>query len=352
LDNNVLQFGYDWLETYKTGQAFLTFGCANPVSLTTCNDAARSAGGNISQIFHRSKGLYFRDTLNLSSTDRIVVGYRSENYDQRRTADYGYGPSTFSVEGKASASELEYSKAFQPNLTGHLRLSRNFRIANADDNSNVAYAPPDYISPVPLRVQNSKDVDIGLNHQMGSVTTELSLFRSQVNNEIGFDPSGCGYACNVNFEPTQRKGLNFRQKLPLSKEFTLRTNLQYVNARFVEGAYSGKQVPGVAAFSGNLSLDYQWTARDQIALTTRWAQSRYMSGDFENSQSKLPRYAVSDLSYFIREKNWSIVASIINLTNKKYSDTGIYKSNYSQPYHLTLYPNPGRSLSLNGRYVF
>jgi len=203
-----------------------------------------------------------------------------------------------------------------------------------------------------MRVKASRDMDIGLNYQNGSDRTEVSYFRSDVKNEIGFDPSGCGYACNVNFAPTQRDGVNLRQKWALTKAIALRTHLQYVHAKFVSGTYSGKFVPGVAAFSGNLSFDYQLTPRDQITLTSRWAESRYMSGDFENSQSKVPGYAVADLSYIVREKNWSVVASIINLTHKKYSDTGIYKSNYTLPYNLTLYPNPGRSFSLSARYVY
>ena len=352
LAQNALQVGYDWLKNTKDGQAFLTFGCSSPASLTLCDNGGAGAGGNTYQIAHQSKGLYFRDTLDVSSTDRIVMGYRRENYSQNRTVDYGYGPSTFGLSGTAYANELEYSKLFQPNLTGYLRLSRNFRIANADDNSNVAYAPPEYMNPVPLRVQTSQDIDVGLTYQTGPVSTAASYFRSNVKNEIGYDPSGCGYACNVNYDPTKREGMNFSQKLALTKQFTMRANLQYVNAKFVEGTYSGKFIPGVAAFSGNLSLDYQLTAKDQITLTSRWAQSRYMSGDFENSQAKVPGYVVEDLSYFFREKNWSVVASIINLTNRKYTDTGIYKPNYLPPYNLTLYPNTGRSLSLSGRYTF
>jgi iron complex outermembrane receptor protein len=216
----------------------------------------------------------------------------------------------------------------------------------------VAYAPPEYINPVPLRVQISQDIDVGLNYQTGPVNTAASYFRSNVKNEIGYDPSGCGYACNVNYDPTKREGINLSQKLALTKQLTMRANLQYVNAKFVEGAYSGKSIPGVAAFSGNLSLDYQLTAKDQVTLTSRWTQSRYMSGDFENSQSKAPGYVVEDLSYFYKEKNWSLVASIINITNKKYADTGIYKSSYTSPYNMTVYPNSGRNFSLTGRYAF
>lgn len=350
--NNTLQWGYDWLKTTKEGQAYLTFGCSNPASTMLCNNGGADAGGNTYQIVHQSKGLYVRDTLELSSNDRVVLGHRRESYAQSRRIDYGYGPSVFSTRGTAHASELQYVRAFKPQLTGYLRLSQNFRIANADDNANVAYAPPDYTQPSLLRVQTSRDMDIGLNHQSDMHISEASFFRSETKNEIGFDPSGCGYACNVNYDPTRREGFNFRYKLSLTRSLAFRTTLQYVDARFVEGPYTGKTVPGVTAFSGQLSMDYRLSQKEQLTLTTRWAQSRYMSGDFTNSQSKVPGYAVQDLSYIYREKNWSVVASLLNLFNKQYADTGIYKPSYSSPYHQTVYPNPGRSWSLTGRYAF
>ena len=345
LANNALQFGYDWLKTTKDGQAFLTFGCFE------------CTGGNTYQIAHQSKGLYFRDVLDLSDVDRITAGYRRESYSQSRSIDYGSGPSGYSVGGTAHAGEIEYSRKLQPNLLGFLRLSQNFRVANADDNSNVAYAPPDF-NPALLRVQTSRDIDIGLNYRAEHASTEASYFRSRVKDEIGYDPAGCDdgfggrYGCNVNYDATRREGINLRQKLILSKEFAVRANLQYVSAKFVEGVYSGKTVPGVATLSGNLSLDYRMDSKQQVTLTSRFADSRFMSGDFSNNQSKVPGYGVADLSYFYKEKNWSVVASIVNIADKKYTDMGFYKPSYTVPYNLTVYPNPGRSFSLTGRYAF
>jgi iron complex outermembrane receptor protein len=235
-------------------------------------------------------------------------------------------------------------------LTGYFRLSENFRIPNADDNSNAA-TDASY-NPIPLQVQTSRDIDVGVNHRTDVWVFDIAYFHSQVKNEIGYDPIGCGYGCNVNYEPTQRKGIHLRQKLKLSKDLALGAQLQHVDAQFVEGLYSGKTVPGVAALSGQLSLEYQLSAKEQLTLTTRFAQSRYMSGDFSNSQAKVPGYGIQDLSYFYKEKNWSVVASVANLFDKPYSDSGIYKQINTSPYHLTVYPNPGRSFSLIGRCAF
>ena len=71
-----------------------------------------------------------------------------------------------------------------------------------------------------------------------------------------------------------------------------------------------------------------------------------------NTQPKVAGYVVEDLSYFYREKSWSVTATISNITNKQYSDVGIYKPSYTPPYNLLVYPNPGRNFSLMGRYSF
>lgn len=355
LANNSLQIGYDWLRSEKSGTGYKTnsgYDVTNwPYKIDNSNY----------QLTHRTNGLYLRDVWDLTSTDRIVVGYRKTRYSQDYRLNYyndsdpslNPGATVYSSQGTATASELEYAKKLRPNLVGYARLSRNYRIANVDDNSNSPNGAYDAVNsiwyPRPLNVQTSSDMNVGLNYQSGIATTEVSYFHSDVNNEIGYDPSQSG---NVNFDPTKRQGLNFRQRLMLSKVFALRANLQYVSAKFVDGAYSGKTVPGVANLSGNLSLDYRMDAKQQITLTSRFADSRFMSGDFANSQSKVPGYVVEDLSYFRKEGNWTMVATIANITNKKYTDMGFYKSSYTVPYNLTVYPNWGRNFSLTGRYAF
>jgi outer membrane receptor protein involved in Fe transport len=62
-------------------------------------------------------------------------------------------------------------------------------------------------------------------------------------------------------------------------------------------------------------------------------------------------YAVLDLSYRYQGRRWSVMASANNVFDRNTTDTGIYKSTYTVPYQLTLYPNPGRTLSLVARYL-
>lgn len=353
LQDNTLQIGYDWQRSQKSGDAYKTDSGYDAIYWPFKIDNSNY------QLVHRTKGLYVRNIWDVTSGDRIVVGYRRERYSQNYLMNYyndndpnaNPGTTSYLSEGHVNAGELEYSKKFEDNLVGYLRWSSNFRIANVDDNAGGAVGDYVYLNwyPKPLDVQKSRDLDIGLNYRSSFGSTELVYFHSDIKNEIGFDPALGG---NVNYNPTQRQGLNLRQKLAITKEIALRANLQYVNARFVEGVYVDKTVPGLAASSGNLSLDYLLKPGQQLTLTTRFAASRSMSGDFYNRQPKVPGYAVQDLSYAFKEKSWSLVASILNITNKKYTDVGIYKPSYTSPYNLTVYPNPGRSYSLTGRYAF
>lgn len=352
LANNTLQLGYDWQTSEKSGAGFKSSSSYNIDDPDDeWNYWPHKIDNSRYRFEHKARGLYARDVLEMSSTDRITVGYRSERFSQNYRLNYhndnvptiNPGESVYQSHGKVSARELEYSKQFQPGMVGFARLSRHFRVANADDNSARVYGSD------PLRAQTASDVDLGFNYQSDAASTELRYFHSRVRNEIGYDPEQWG---NVNYDPTKREGLSLSQRLSLTKTWAMRANLSYVDARFVRGTYKGKKVPGVADFSGNLSLDYLMSPQQHITLTSRFSDGRFMSGDFENAQARVSGYMVGDLSYFYKQKNWSVVASVINIANKKYADTGIYKPSYTAPFHLTVYPNAGRSFSVTGRYVF
>jgi iron complex outermembrane receptor protein len=290
----------------------------------------------------------------LTSSDRLTLGYRKQSYSQGKNLylsdSSNTSPVNYPWDGNNSAfsNEIQYSKSFSSTSLGFIRYSQNFRIPNIDDNSSSGYWDSVANKTILLTPQASKDVDIGASFKSEIYAGEILYFHSKIQNEIGYDPS----LGNINYDPTQRSGVNFKQRIVLSRNLATRLNLQYTHAEFTEGSFSGKSTPNVAPISGNLSLDYNLSDKDQITATTRFANGRYMSGDFANTQPKTSGYAVEDLSYFHKEKNWSLIASASNITNKKYTDTGIYHSTFTSPYKLTVYPNWGRNFSLTGRYTF
>jgi iron complex outermembrane receptor protein len=343
---NTLLLGRDWSETNKTGGGY-----------KTNSDIAGQIDYNRYDFAYRTGGTYLRDTYQFSNADRVTVGYRSQSYTQARNMDLSDSnnptpfPSNWTSQGTAIAKELQYTKEWSPYMTQYVRVSQNFRIPNVDDNSNAAWfdlGGGNWAARL-LVPQTSHDLDIGMNYETSRSSSEISYFRSHLRNEIGYDPVAAG---NVNFDPTQREGLHLKNRLTLSTLWSVRTNLQYVNAKFTEGSFDGRTVPNVARMSGHLSVDFALSPKETVTVTSRFASSRFMSGDFTNAQPEVAGYAVQDLSYLFREKNWSVVTTVANLANKSYADTGIYKSSYYDPYKLTLYPNPGRHVSVVGRYQF
>jgi iron complex outermembrane receptor protein len=340
---NTLIVGFDYAKNTKTGDGRKT-------SASTANQIDFS-----NYAFHyQTSAYYFRDTLDLTSSDRITLGYRKQYYSQDKNLYLSNSssptPTNYPWQGKdsASANEIQYSKTISATLLGFVRYSENFRIPNIDDNSSSAYYDPVTYATIPLVPQKSKDVDIGANLKTDQYSAEILYFKSNIKNEIGYDPN----LGNLNYDPTKREGFNLRQRLGLAKNVATRLMLKYTNAKFTEGANMGKNTPNVPPVFGNLSFDYSVSQKGQITATTRFSSSRFMSGDFDNSHAKTPGYTVQDLSYFHKEKNWSFAATLSNVTNKKYADTGIYKATFTAPYQSTVYPNFGRNFSLVGRYTF
>jgi iron complex outermembrane receptor protein len=342
ISKNTLIVGYDYAKDTKTGNGRKTSTTANQIDYSN-------------YAFHyQTSAYYFRDTLDLTSSDRITLGYRKQYYSQEKNLYLSDStnptPTNYPWQGKdgASAKEIQYSKEISATLLSFVRYSENFRIPNIDDNSSSAYYDPMTGATIPLVPQKSKDIDVGANLKTDLYSAEILYFKSNIKNEIGYDPN----QGNVNFEPTKREGLNLRQRLVLTKELATRLTLQYTNAKFTEGANIGKNTPSVPPVFGNLSFDYSVSQKGQITATTRFSSSRFMSGDFDNSHAKTPGYKVQDLSYFHKEKNWSLAVTLSNITNKKYTDTGIYHATFTAPYQSTVYPNFGRNFSLVGRYTF
>ena len=353
IPKNTLIVGYDEARDTKTGDGSKTNSGATAYQNSVMDY-------NYYDFHYRTKAYYFRDTIELANNDRLTLGYRKQRYSQKKNIylydNHNYPTPTnypWSGDGTASANEVQYSKALTSQLTGFVRYSQNFRIPNVDDNSSSAYSDPITGATIPLAAQTSKDIDLGTNFKSEKYSAEVIYFQSKINNEIGYDPSAYyGYGANVNYESTRRNGVSLRQKVSLTRNLATRLNIQYTRAKFADGTYAGNEVPNVAPIAGNLSFDYSVSPNDLITATTRFSNGRYMSGDFSNDQSKTSGYAVEDFSYYHQEKNWSVVATVSNITNKRYTDTGIYHSTFTSPYNLTVYPNSGRNFSLTGRYLF
>jgi len=339
--DNTLIVGVDKTSTGRYMNAVLT-NAYTPDTLNT----------SVSQVNFSTQGFYLRDDWQLTNVDRVTMGYRTQHYSESNA-----GTSQWESSGTASANEIQYTRVLTPALTAYLKSSQNFRLPNVDDNNSVNYDAN--WNPIRLVPQISRDTDAGLVYTTFHWQSEVRVFKSKIRNEIAYDPgANQGYGGNINYDPTLREGVNLRQHVRLNRQWDAGLNLHYVKAVFTESTYANNQAPNTARHTGNVQLGYQVSTAHRLTLTSRFASDKFASGDYLNQQAKVSGYVVHDLGYRYQQATYSLTATVSNLFNKQYTDLGIFKPNngsgyyYIPPYNMTVYPNPGRSFSLMGRYNF
>ncbi|MBU3542104.1 TonB-dependent receptor [Polynucleobacter sp. MWH-Loch1C5] len=340
--NNTTVLGYDWLQYKQTLDGIVSNSSGTYISpLFYGNSGSKS---------YQSDAWYTRSDWIANQYHRLIFGYREQAYRQQSDINYisispnsNDGSGSFSNRGRVKATELQYIFSPSDQLKYHLRVSQNFRIANLDDNSQ-AYVVLPYNN---LNPQTSHDYEFGVNYRTGIFRSQSRVYVSELKNEIGFNGSS-----NLNYPSSSRRGFESNNQVILNPKWTLIANINFIDAEFDAGTYSGKKVPGVSEYSGSLGVTHQINTKERVSFFSRFSSEAFASNDLANSQTKKPGYGVTDLRYSYSEKSWEIISSINNIFDKKYTDTAVYKNSYYSFYQTTVYPNPGRNFSILGRYIF
>ena len=280
----------------------------------------------------RSNAWYLKDDVTLASGTRIGLGWRAEHAKKEDAFNPG------AVDQKQNAWELGASHPFGA-ITGYARIGRSFRFANADEFSFLALATP-------LRPQASRDTEAGVrwSHEAGKV--EARLYRSDITDEIGFDPGAPPFGGNVNFDPTRRQGLELDATQRLSAALGLRLNANIREATFRSGPYAGKDVPLVPRRTVNLRADWMPAPQHRVSGGVQWISSQHP--DLDNACS-MPAYTNVDLRYAYQWKNAEFSAGVTNLLDRKYYSLAFACAG-GKP--TSVYPEPGRAFTTAVRVKF
>src|SRR5690606_17880716 len=140
---------------------------------------------------------------------------------------------------------------------GYARIGHSFRFANVDE---FNFTTPG----VSLLPQRSRDTELGVRRAYEGGQLEARLYRSALEDEIGYDPNAIGPSspfgfngANINFDPPRRQGLELDWKHALTPRFGWRVHAAWREARFRAGPYAGKDVPLVP--QRTLAVRGDWT---------------------------------------------------------------------------------------------
>ncbi|HEX7890411.1 MAG TPA: TonB-dependent receptor [Ramlibacter sp.] len=296
-----------------------------------------------SEATQRSRGFYVKDDVTLAAGTRISAGVRTERFDK----DIASADGTTKLAARQNAWELGISQPLGAGWTGYARMGRSFRLANVDE---FSFTNPD----VPLRPQVSRDYELGARWGYTGGKLEARLYRSNITDEIGFDPDGVGpfsafgfNGSNINFDPTRRQGLELDWNHALTAALGLRVNAALRDAKFRSGPHSGKDVPLVPRQALAVRADWTPVAGHRVGAGVNWVSRQ--SADFDN-RCRIPAYTTADARYawqFHPQAEFAVGVS--NLFDRKY---------YTQAFDCmngqttSIYPEAGRQVTASLRVRF
>ena len=284
-----------------------------------------------------SHAWYARNVLTLASTGTALsLGLRTERISKDNTS------SSVALADRQNAWELGLSQPISADASVYARTGRSFRLANVDE---FGFTSPG----VSLQPQRSKDMELGTRWRYGAGKVEARLYRSDLSNEIGYDPAApgpYGFGANVNFDPTRRQGLELELSHAVSKTVNLRANAALRKASFRSGAYAGKDIPLTPRQTLAIQADWQLADAHKLSGGINWVGEQHP--DFSNACT-MSAYTTLDARYAYKFKNAELSLGVGNLADRKY---------YTQAFSCAagvvsgIYPEAGRTFTAALRVNF
>jgi iron complex outermembrane receptor protein len=314
---------------------------ANTLTLGVDQGAWKSVDAYLSKAQSESNALYVTDEVQyLATGTRLSVGLRDEKLKKSKDS------ATISLDESQTAWHVGLTQEVVKGVQAYGRTGQSFRLANVDEINFIAPGAT-------LKAQTSKDVELGARWQHATGRVELRAYRSDLNNEIGYDNaapnanSWNGLGANVNFDPTRRQGLELEARQALNQQTTMRLNAASRKASFVAGQYAGKEVALVPSNTLALGLDWVPAKQHLLNMGVTWVSSQYP--DFANKCS-MPAYSTVDARYAFTTKSVELSLGVSNLADAKYFTLAYGCTAGGQA--TSIYPEAGRAFAATAKLKF
>lgn len=274
---------------------------------------------------------------------------------RREKVSYEYHPlagSRLKDDHNLTAWDLGINHRLSPELTVFGNLNQGFQAPDVDRFFSTDYLPPDY-DPVTsfngfIKPAESRTLNLGVNHVTARNKLKATLFYVDLENEIYYYNNG-GIRRNTNIDESHKYGLELQNQWQATDQ--LKVNFNYAWTRAVidkedegNGAYNGKDLPGVSEHSVSIGLDYAVTDVSRVGLNQVWRSEAYAANDFANSFSqKQKAYTLTSLSYSHRLDQVELFARIDNLFDQANGlwvrDDAIYPVNFTRTWQVGVRAN-------------
>jgi len=286
------------------------------------------------------KSLYFQVNPQLTEMLQLTFGTRYSEVENNFTDEGSFGafPNGIDVDDDVTVHELGLAYRLDEQTRLIARIDENFRFAKVNELAGAGGRL--------LDTQTGESFELGIDMARGDHQLIASIYRLDLENEIEYDPTVLPFGENVNLDKTRRDGITLALFSQLSTDFTLKTEVGVVDAKFESGFFEGNDISGVADKIAKLRGDFLINDYYTTYLEVNYSSSKYAQGDNANSFGKLDSITVINAGIGYQYKAWDVNFRVNNLNDKEYVE---FVANSGL---AGFQPSPERNIMLTAGYSF
>ena len=292
----------DYLLTYTNGDIKIDSGVnifdgkrtVESTSVSSRNTTSKENLGVFSQL------QYFRND------SVFTVGARSEKVDYKYSPESG---TALSGEYDLNAFDIGINTSLSPNTTIFTNYNHAFQAPLIDRFFISATWPATgQVFNGFVRPSKSRTFNIGLNHLTDNSKTKLTLYRSNIKDEMFLCKSNaasdCGlYGDNLNLDKSHKQGLELQNKYVFSPKWSTGLNYAYTIAKIDSddkgaGTLNGKTNPMTSKHNISASVIYSLSNKTNMTLTQKYRSEAFAEEDYANIfTKKQPEYNSTNFNF-------------------------------------------------------
>jgi len=274
-------------------------------------------GSNRQTAKQDSTAFYLQNITSLAASLHATLGARRQRMEQEVTDQAA------ALRGAAAraltAWDVGLSYDVAPGARVYGKIGETFRFANTDELFGfdpLTFAP---LFRGDLKPQHGPIRELGASLRRGAFGLQANLYQLDLRDEINFNNVSGN---NENFPKTRRRGLELEGRWQMTSSLQAKLGLAQTEAKFTEGAFSGKAVPMAPDSKAFATLDWNAGARGRYGMSVNYIGDRYYSGDLANARDKLSGYTTVDLQAAWDLRPWTVSAKLMNALDRKYAPFG------------------------------
>jgi iron complex outermembrane receptor protein len=277
-------------------------------------------------------GHFIASEYDINPNLKFSLGAREEKIDYKYKPNSG---NSLEYDESLNAYDIGLNYSINSNNTIFINYNKSFQTPDIDrffsgGFGNIPKTFNSFIKPAKVNT-----INLGYNNFSQNNKLKVTLFRSDLNNEIYYNSSTY---TNTNIDKSHKYGLELFDKYKITNNIFASINYNYIIAKIdKEENFNDKYIPGVSKHNINLNLGWK-DSKLSTVLSHSYRSQAYSSDDFANSATqKQKAYNSTDLSANYKYKSFEFFAKVQNIFDKKngmwIADDQIYPINFERTYY-------------------